>query len=195
MIKFKAAWIHFLKDVFVALVVVKAKASPPNIWIPLLYVLSKSPHNNGNAQPHSQCLLLPGRDGYDWVGQDHWQRGWKMRLFFLAQQLHTWRVLLLADVRSDCGISPMAGNLYGQKEGTYHFRSELTCRTPLFLYCFIILVLSKTVRFHTNPCKFRNFQTAVKYFLKLYGSQISFLIITGNLSPVIHKGKIWRHWS
>ena len=28
--------------------------------------------------------------------------------------------------------------------------------------------------FHTNPCKFRNFQTVVKYFLKNYGAQISF---------------------
>ena len=34
--------------------------------------------------------------------------------------------------------------------------------------------------FHTNPCKFQNFQTVVKYFGKHYLAQISFLFVTGN---------------
>ena len=39
------------------------------------------------------------------------------------------------------GISPVPGNSFGQKEGTYHFRSELSCYSPLFLSCFIYLFL------------------------------------------------------
>ena len=30
------------------------------------------------------------------------------------------------------------------------------------------------VAFHTNPCKFRNFQNVVKYFLKHNGAKIFF---------------------
>ena len=39
------------------------------------------------------------------------------------------------------GISPVPGNSFGQKEGTYHFRSELTCYSPVFFNCFICLFL------------------------------------------------------
>ena len=39
------------------------------------------------------------------------------------------------------GISPVPGNSFGQKEGTYHFRSELSCYSRRFLNYFIYLFL------------------------------------------------------
>ena len=39
------------------------------------------------------------------------------------------------------GISPVPGNSFGQKEGTYHFRSELSCYSRRFINYFIYLFL------------------------------------------------------
>ena len=41
--------------------------------------------------------------------------------------------------------------------------------------------------FHTNLCKFLNFQTVVKYFLKHYLAQISFLLTKSKLFSSLQK--------
>ena len=88
------------------------------------------------------CNLIPRvlSKPQGWVGEDprNEVRKWVHLLQLkncAPDEFYCWQML------EATGISPVPGNSFGQKEGTYHFRSELTCYSPVFFNCFICLFL------------------------------------------------------